>query len=548
MVVLDEVKFAKEVIQAFLKAKKNLRLYPSSNPIYIKIVEDTYKKIEEFFEFQDELKLRITRNEIFLGSDPVFQGAGKDENLALFFFKDGLRELTFKRGLTEEELQEFLEILAFDFEKEDVEDDVVTLLWDKDFQHIKYRADDTVLIEDEGYEEAAVEQVKEKSASEGDLAKAYEDALKAEDVKEVNLMSLTDSDLKALLKDIEADSSDKRQKMIDILFEMLRRAESLEEYGDISQILRNAIGYYVRHGELEGAVGVLKRTKEFVEAAALSVEQKRELNRIFSYASSSEVLKVMGELLDSEFGVNEAVFDKYISFVDKSAIPHLISLLGDLKTIGGRKNIINALAFLGSKDLTALAKGLRDERWYVVRNVIYVFRKIGDRRAIDYLVKMAKHSDIRVRKEVLRALGEFGGDSSAQIIKDYLDDPERSVRTAAVRALGSIGTLYAKSAVLGKISDRQFLSVEFSEKKEYFEVLSRWKDTDVFDFLMKILKSKSLFRRSKHNELKACAAYSLGLMGSKDSLPVLEKLKESSNKLLSEYASSAIRRIEQHGQ
>jgi hypothetical protein len=46
------------------------------------------------------------------------------------------------------------------------------------------------------------------------------------------------------------------------------------------------------------------------------------------------------------------------------------------------------------------------------------------------------------------------------------------------------------------------------------------------------------------DEQRACAAYGLGLLGCKDALPVLHKLRDSKNKLLSQYAYSAIKRIE----
>lgn len=538
-----DIKIAKEVLQEFLKARKNLRLYPSNNPIYARTIENTYKKINDFFEFQNELDLRIARNEIFYGPEAVYQGSGKDENLALFFFRDGLRRITFKKGLTEEELRDFLEILGFDFEREDIEDDVVTLMWGKDFQNIKYTVDETVLVEDEEYEEEATKQAKESAAAEDDLERAYEDALKAEEKKEITPMSITEKDLKALAELTESNVGDKKKKLADILFEMLYQAETMEEYKDITDIMNNMVEFSVRQGDLESAVSIFERAAELIKVQT-SKERSSQLNIIFWYASSAGLVEAIGELLDSPTGIDDALFKKYVGFLDKSAIPHLMSMLGDLKSIAARKNVMYALILLGRKDIATLAKGLGDDRWYVVRNIICVLRGIGDRKAVEYLIKMAGHSEMRVRKEALKALGEFGGQAAAQTIKGYLEDPEQPVRLTAVRALGSIGSEYAKNAVLKRVSDKKFLHSEFNEKKECFDVLSRWKDETVFDFLMKTVKKTPLFKRAKYNELRACAAYSLGLMGNKDSLPALQKLEKSSNKLLREYSHAALRRLE----
>lgn len=539
----EDIKSAKDIIQALLKARKNLRLYPSNNPMYTKTVDETYRKFEEYFEFEDEFPLRITRNEIILDGDPIYQGSGKDENLALFLFRDGLRELAFKKGMDEEELREFLEILAYDYEREDVEDDVVTLMWQKEFQNIRYVADDAILTEDENYEEEAVRQATEGSGEEDFLKKAYEEAAAEEDVRPTAILPISDKDLSDLIRDIERDAGDKKARLVDVLFDMLGEAESIEEYSDIAHILNNAVEYCIRHRDPENALKILRRAKESQDATG-DEELKKQLNLILFSAGSSKAVKAIGELLDSGEGVNESQLDEYVGFLERNAIPHFISLLGELKTISARKSAINALAFLGKKDIAAVAKGLRDEKWYVVRNVICVFRKIGDSRAVDYLLKTVRHEDKRVKKEVLKTLGELGGQAAAQTIKDGLSDPDVSVRTAAVKAIGAVGSGYAKKAVLGKVAEKGFLNAEFNEKKEFFEVLSRWNDSEVVGFLLKTVKRKPLFKRAKFNELKACAAYSLGLMGSKDSLPELEKMRRSRQRLLSEYAYNAIKRIE----
>jgi len=68
-----------------------------------------------------------------------------------------------------------------------------------------------------------------------------------------------------------------------------------------------------------------------------------------------------------------------------------MKILGELKNIHPRKIVINALTYLGPKDIVLLSSGLYDTRWYVVRNIIHILRKIGDKRAVDFLLKTIKH-------------------------------------------------------------------------------------------------------------------------------------------------------------
>ncbi|GAB4389662.1 MAG: HEAT repeat domain-containing protein [Thermodesulfovibrionales bacterium] len=544
MATSEDVKIAGDIIQSFLRAKKNLRLYPSNNPIYVKTVEDAYRRISEYFTYQDRLTFQLGRNDIFFEGESVYKGEGKDDNLALFFFRDGLREITFGKDLEEDEFREFLEVIAYDLERDEMEDDVVTLLWARDFQNIKYVVDEAALTEDEGYENDAARQATE-AGSHGDdyLKSVYEAAEKSEKARETVAMPITKEELRSLIMEMERDSEDKKEKLIGMLFDMIVQSEDSAEFKDMVQVLTNALEFCVRMGDMQNSVRMFRMARELADSLDDS-ERKRIIGGVFFFAGSPALIKTVGEFLDREPGISPEEFSEFVSYLDKNAIPSFVSLLGDLETIGARKNVIEALSFLGRKDLKAVAKGLRDDRWYVVRNIIYVLRKIGDSTAVDYLLRAARHDDVRVRKEVLRTLGELGGQGSVQTIKDYFGDPDPSVRAVAARALSTVGSEPARKALLDRISDKAFLELEFSEKKEFFEALSRWKDRAVADFLRKAVRKSSLFKRASHNEVKACAAYCMGLIGDKEFLPDLEKLRKSKNRLLNEYAYNAIKRIE----
>ena len=73
-----------------------------------------------------------------------------------------------------------------------------------------------------------------------------------------------------------------------------------------------------------------------------------------------------------------------------------------------------------------------------------------------------------------------------QTLRECLDDPDMQVRIASAKAFGNIGSEAAKKIILDKISDKMFKERDFEEKKEFYEVLSKWKDAEVFDFLIKM--------------------------------------------------------------
>ncbi|PIV40341.1 MAG: hypothetical protein COZ31_09065 [Nitrospirae bacterium CG_4_10_14_3_um_filter_44_29] len=544
MELLDDIKAAREVVQALLKAKKTFRMYPETNPMYAKTIEDTHAKFRNFFDYRDELTFKIKQNELFCDSEQIYYNPEKEDNIALFFFKDALREITFKKGFSVKELEDFLKILTVDYDREVLDDDVVMLLWERDFQNVKYVVDEAFLTEDEDYESEAVREVKDKASDGDELTKAYEDSFTEEGVKDISIVPLTDKDLHAVVKEIEKDAQDKTGKLVAIIFEMLYQAENKSEYEDAAHFLNSIIEFSIRHGDLDTALKILRKAREVSGIPLIADEAKKSLNMVFSFLGYDAAIKLIGELLDSGVEINEKVWDEYVAFLDKNAIEPFITILGELKSIPARKNVINALISLGRKDIQALAKGLYDSRWYVVRNIIYILGKVGDKAAADYLLKTVNHSDIRVRKEGIKALGELGVPGVFPALRECFNDPEVQIRTAAARALGNIRSTTAKSIILQRMTDAAFVKTEFSEKKEFYEVLSKWKDNDVVEFLMKTLRKKAFFKRALNDENRACAAYCLGLMGNKDALPLLHKAKESKNKLLREYVYSAIKRIE----
>jgi len=452
----EGIKEVKDVFQNIIKAKKTFRMYPQNNPIYIKTLEDSYARFQNYFDYKDDLALQIKQNSISYDSEQIYYNPEKEDNLALFFFKDGLREISFKKGLLREELEEFLKIIALDFDREVVDDDVVTLLWEKDFQNIQYIVDEAFLIDsdEEDYETQAANKVKEESSDVDRLMKAYVEGIKEEEVKDIPIIPVTDRDLQMLLTEMEKDTADKTEKLVAILFEILYQSEGASNLlEDALMFLKETIKFSMKHGDINVVLAVMKEAKEMLESPLYPEEVKKYMRMILLYPGAEEIISLLGEVLDSGIEIEEKVFSEFVELLDKNAISPLVKILGELKTIHVRKKVIEALIIVGRKDIRTLARGLDDQRWYVVRNIIYILRNIGDKGAVEFFLRTIRHGDVRVRKEVIRALGEMGGQGVFQTLRECLDDSDVQVRIASVRAMSSLGLEASKKIIIEKISE-----------------------------------------------------------------------------------------------
>lgn len=542
---MEESRLIKNLIEVSVKAKKFVRAYPENNPIYIKTINNTFKKFTEALNYTGDIALHIKQYEILFHDKQVYRNPERHDNLSLLFFKDGLRDLTFKKGLTMEELEAFLRVISLD-EKELIDDDIVTLLWEKDFRHIKYVVDDTVLEEDKEYEIAATKTLLEQTTPADEIQRAYSDAFKITDVKVAEVESLTESDFRNFMTEFERDSENKLYRAVNIIFELYHQARDMDDLEDVTSLMESIIEFSVKNADLESVVDVLKKIKAVMGDEHTYPGANAFLKKAIDYAGSPGIISAIGLVMDSGQGFDEDVLDEFVRHLNKNAVQSFIDILGELRNIRSRRVVIHMLSILGRNNIEVLLKNLHDTRWYLVRNIVYIIRLIGAKEAAGHLVKALKHdADIRVKKEIIKTLGEIKTSHAVSVIKECIKSPEREIRLAAIRVIRHIRAADIKQILMQQISQDDFTDKDYEEKKEFVRALSLWKEDDVIELMMNILKrKKTFFKRNKNYESMACAAYALGLIGDKKNLPLLRRYADLGNAFLKEHAQDAIRRLE----
>jgi len=541
----EDTILARDAVQGLLKAKKLLKMYPDNNPIYIKASEESYNKFKSFFELNNELLLKIRQHEIIFNTNQIYHNPQKDDNLALFFFKDGIKELTFLNGLGMNEFENFIKILNTDFENEAFDDDIVTLLWEQDFEHIKYIVDEEVLSDEEEDEKNRLyEKAKDQLYSDDDLLRAYHDGLKTTEKEKSNLVPVDEEELKNIVIETEKEDTLARvDKVIIILFELLYQTREKLFFSEIVGFLENTMGYCIKNGNFKRTLFIINSIRSVIKEKSIDEENIRTLKKIFTSISSKPFILEICNVIDSESVIDEDELVDFVKNLDRTSISTFMNQLGELQSIKGRRLLINVLSVIGRLDMESISKGLYDSRWYVVRNIIAILGKIADARAVEYLTKTLSHPDQRVRKETIKTMGSIGGTVILPHLKKALTDSDPSVRIPVVRILGNSKTEGAKKILLSELLSKDFASKDFIEKKEFFEAITHWQDQEVNDFLFTTLKKKKIWKKTKNDETRACAAYAIGIIGDKEAIPLLEQAQNSKNKLLKTFSSTAIKQL-----
>ncbi|MGO9612326.1 MAG: HEAT repeat domain-containing protein [Dissulfurispiraceae bacterium] len=540
------------LIRTLEKAKKIVRTYPSNNQTYKNAILDTHGKFSEYFALscEEELVLQIEHNAILYKSTKVYSNDDLTDNLALFFFKDGVQTLIFEKNISTVELESFIKILGTDYTDDDT--DVIGLLWERDFENIKYVTVEDLSFEDTNYEQKVFQAVNNNS----DILRAYEEALNQPEHKEIQLATPSEDDVQLLLDEAQEAFNKKKEKLAEILFYTLMDATDPEEIQTIAEATMNLTIDFLNHKVLNGFLKMSSMIAELRLRSDMSTAVNLKLGWLHSFCISGETISRLGDIIDSEDIIDESILSKYVDCLDANSLRPFMALLDRLKTIRGRKRVVAILSKVGKKDVALIVEGLRDPRWYFVRNILCVLGQMNDQATGKNIVPMLRHSNARVRVEAIRALEtlSLAEDTNLfhalhEIIK-CLDDEDLMVRLSTLKTVSNLlmshGSTHedVRATVISKATTGDFLKLGMPEKKAYCDLLSRWNEAKVNEFMMRLLKKRFFLNRIGHIDNKIVAAYYFGLTGNKEVVQVLRQLKDSPHMLLRNEVEAALRKIE----
>jgi HEAT repeat protein len=92
-----------------------------------------------------------------------------------------------------------------------------------------------------------------------------------------------------------------------------------------------------------------------------------------------------------------------------------------------RKRLLEAVLRYGDRAVPYVRQLLQDDRWFVVRNAIFLLRRLGDRIMLPAIKKLLPHARPQVAGEILKALVAFQDPEWLPLLRQELEqeDPER---------------------------------------------------------------------------------------------------------------------------
>jgi HEAT repeat protein len=557
----EELILARDLTGAFIKAIKAFRFYPPDNPTLKGFRDQLLKKFQFFLNKYQSFEIQVGEYTLSFKGKILYENRDVKTSIAFLIYKDGLREIRFMKGLEEWEVQGIIDILKQSEHINQLEDDIVTLMWEKDFIHISFVATDEFLEETPMVIPDNVEQFRKNLVFkplahhvEVDLAEeGTEEGVNLDDlltqgieeplpfVSDRRVYFLTPDELEGLRKEVEGETDPTFVfNIMDILFEVLALEKEQEPYQDAVNILLKVLDAFLTLGDFTRSADLLKRVYIILKTYDLQDWQIESIRKIIVEAGEEVRIDRIGRVLEREEGRLEDV-NAYLSLLQKNAIKPLIKLLGELKNSKTRRVFCDALSEIGKNAIDVFTPFIDDRRWFLVRNIIYILGRIGKEQSLPYIQRALNHEDLRVKREAIQALGLIGGQKAIGLLVRALTDHDVRVRCMAAINLGKGGKKTGLIPLLEVVQSKDFYKRESAEIKAFFNAIGMVGSNEAIPVLQQLLEQKSWFGRGKTDEIRMEAANAMAMVGTPEAKAILEEGKNSKDEFIRDACTQALR-------
>jgi len=557
----EELILARDLTGALIKAIKAFRFYPPDNPTLKGFRDQLLKKFQFFLNKYQSFEIQVGEYDLSFKGKILYENRDVKTSIAFLIYRDGLRKIRFMKGLEEWEVQGTIDILKQSENINQLEDDIVTLMWEKDFIHISFVATDEFLEETPVIIPVNVDQFRknlvfkpiahhvevdlvEEGSEEGVdlddiLSKVIEEPLPF--ISDKRVYFLTSDEVEGLRKDVEGETDPTFVfNIMDILFEILALEKEREPYQDAVSTLLKVLDAFLTLGDFTKAADLLKRVNIILKTYDLQDWQIESIRKIIMEAGEEVRIDRIGRALEREEGRLEDV-NAYLSLLQKNSIKPLVNLLGELKNSKTRRIFCDALSEIGKNAIEVFTPFTDDRRWYLVRNILYILGRIGKEQPLPYIQRAMNHEDLRVKREAIQALGLIGGQKAIGLLVRALTDDDVRVRCLAAINLGKGGKKAGLIPLLEVVQSKDFYKRESAEVKAFFNAIGMVGSNEAIPALQQLLERKSWFGRGKTDEIRMGAANAMAMVGTPEATVILEEGKNSKDESIRDACIQALK-------
>lgn len=556
---LDEIR---ELFVVLGKALRAYQLYDANNPVYQRFVTNLREAFQAVWGEVDKLTVQVGEERLRVGGSEVYRSESRSDSLAFLFYKDGVRELTFLPGIEGEELTRLLSVLQRARQIRAEGDDLLTILWEEQLEHLRYQYVDLLA---EGVElpepgpghttdellgvleaELPEEVAEEDEEGEGEAAAEAEPERKPVSQEDFNptLYSLDAREMERLRQDIEAEMTrDLRGDVLAALFDRLEEPGFPERQAEILGIFRQLLPNFLGRGALEGATRILEGLRALERREGLlDVERREEAGRILDEVSTPESMEeFLRALEDGSLRPDSRRLRDFLGFLRGGALGPLVHASETIPSKELQPVLREAVQGIAERNPDALFDLLHSDDPITLAGAARLSGRMRMSEAGPILADLMYDEDPEVRLAAVEAATDLKASTAAGALEDLLDDPDREVRIAAVRALGQLRYGPAAPMLADVLNSRDLRNADLTEKIAFFESFGLIGGEEAVDLLDRFLNGRGFLGRREHAEIRACAALGLGKIDTPEAVAALQSALNEEEPVVRSAVNRALR-------
>lgn len=549
----SEFQAVKQLLALLDKTFKTTRTYGPNNPIAQKFFQQFYDYLTIQLAAHDVLQFLAQRSELLYKGVVVYQSTSSTENLALKLHADGIRELSFHKGLSQEDLAYFLEALWGTYDSETSDDDIVTRLWEKNLSTISFVTAEEIVKSADAVAVLTPQETYTLNTPPSECRQIV--GTEAARAKEATprpagsqgqggpaVYEMTQEEQKLLLQEIESESvRDNTTYLLDMLTAILASEKSDPLLNRLLELFADILTTLIRDGNwklLNTFVSLLHEAQEL--CPNLSDQHKSKLAALSHSLGHPTSINAMETALNASPNTNLDDLQTLLLMLNPSTAQPLCTLMANLKYKSHRMMVCDVLTTHAKQNPSLLMRGLTDSRWYVVRNLIYIMGKLGYEQFVKHLEPIYSHKDVRVRKEIVRTLRIICPSGKGDAFITFLNDAEQSIRQIALKVLLS-GSYTATSAAWTRIVEHaSFHDRSAPEKKAIFRAMRQTAGEETIPYWYGLLTRRSWRNRKRLQEDGILAAEALSAIGTPAAMLALKTGQRRFNRAIRKACTDAL--------
>jgi HEAT repeat protein len=549
---LDEpsfpVVYVVDLLKAFVKAVRAHQLYLPNNPMHARSLEAVREAFATLWNQTDEIDLHVVETRLeWEGRVVLDEHERTSDNIAWLLYKDGIRELKMLKGFEQEELGIFFNLLQRVRKATDDDDDLLTLMWEREFVSLQYRYVDLTQEGGPGVESMERAEQKEKILSpaqaEAGLESTKSSIAKMDDF-DATLYFLDDREVEYLQGEIKREfSTDLRPAVIASLLDTFENQKDATTREEICGLLDYFLLILLSSAQYRNAAYLLREAGVTANRAPEILDtQKQRLTQLGELMSDPKPLgQLLQALEDSPLRAPQHELDELFGILQARALETILSWIGRSTNPSLKMLLEVAAGRLASNNSAELIRLIGSDDEAVVAEAIRRAAALKSPAAVPALGKMLTVGESDMRLAAVTALTEIGSAGAMQMLERALVDEDREVRIVAVRALGARNARAALPRIEAAIKGKDLRDGNLTEKMAFFEAYGLLSGDAGVVLLDGLLNAKGFMGKKDDSEIRACAAMALGKINSPKAMDALNRAAGEKDVIVRNAVSRAIR-------